>query len=290
MFNATYFTYDGVFSGTYGLIMADFDDSSVVETTAFSPVLNTVKPVSVNRFYHNGITYEDLPQHQITVVSETEIPDLVRREILSWLVGRNKFKKLQIHQADLECYYYNCVFTNAEIIYINGRCHGFRMTANFDSPYAYGNPTAGKLESGTNSVVKILNSSDIIDGYVYPTISFAVSGTCNTDAQAVAWTESQDALATRNQDGTKTPLSSYNICIINKTDDENRRFIFAGLQTGESVTVDNEVKHISSSVSGERLSNFNKNWLRLRPGYNELLVDINGTGTITCPHYAMIGF
>ena len=289
MFNATYFTYDGVFSGTYGLIMADFDDSSVVETAAFSPVLNTIKPVSVNRFYHNGITYEGVPQHQITVVSEVEIPDFIRREILSWLVGRNKFKKLQIHQADLEGYYYNCVFTDVEIIYINGHCHGFRLTANFDSPYAYGNPTTRELQSGIN-VVKILNNSDIVDGYVYPTISFTVSGICNSDAQAVAWTESQNALATRNPDGTTTPLDSYNVCIINKTDDANRRFIFAGLRANESVTVDNEVKYISSSVGGEKLSNFNKNWLRLRPGYNELLVDINGTGVITCPHYAMIGF
>lgn len=289
MFNATYFTYDGVFSGTYGLIMADFDDSSVVETAAFSPVLNTTKSVSVNRFYHNGITYEGAPQHQITVVSETEIPAFIRREVLSWLVGRNKFKKLQIHQADLEGYYYNCVFTDVEIIYINGRCHGFRLMANFDSPYAYGNPTTCELKSGTN-VVKILNNSDIVDGYVYPTVSFTVSGICNGDAQAVAWVESQNALATRNQDGTITPLNSYNVCIINKTDDTNRRFIFAGLRANESITVDNEVKHISSSVGGEKLSNFNKNWLRLRPGYNELLVDINGAGTITCPHYAMIGF
>lgn len=256
MFNATYFTYDGVFSGTYGLIMADFDDSPVVETSAFSPVLNTTKPVSVNRFYHNGITYEGAPQHQITVVSEVEIPDFIRREILSWLVGRNKFKKLQIHQADLEDYYYNCVFTNAEIIYVNGRCHGFRLTANFDSQYAHGMPTVITVGAGVHTV-RIENKSDIKDDYTYPIVQF----------------------------------TGDSLDIVNETDDSERHFSFAGLAATEVITVDNEVRHISSNFGGENLNKFtSKNWLRLRPGMNDLTIVATGTVTITCPFYAMIGY
>lgn len=256
MFSATYFTYDGVFSGTYGLIMADFDDSSVVETAAFSPVLNATKPVSVNRFYHNGITYEGMPQHQITVVSEAEIPDFIRREILSWLVGRKEFKKLQIHQIDLESYYYNCVFTDAEIVYINGRCHGFRLTANFDSPYAYGTPTKITVGAGTHTI-RIENKSDVKDNYVYPIVQF----------------------------------TGGSVDIVNATDDSQRHFAFNGLDATEVITVDNEVKFISSNVVGEKLSKFtSKNWLRLRPGYNTLNIVAAGTVTITCPHYAMIGY
>lgn len=256
MFNATYFTYDGVFSGTYGLIMADFDYNSVVETAAFSPVLNTTKSVSANRFHHNGITYEGTPQHRITLVSEVEIHEFIRREILSWLVGRKEFKKLQIHQADLEGYYYNCVFTDVEIIYVNGRCHGFRLTANFDSPYAYGAPTKVTVETGTH-VVRIENKSDIKDDYTYPIVQFTGGA----------------------------------VDIVNITDDSQRHFSFSGLAVTEIITVDNEVKHIASNIGGEKLSNFtSKNWLRLRPGYNELNIVANGTVTITCPHYAMVGY
>lgn len=256
MFNATYFTYDGVFSGTYGLIMADFDDSAVVETPAFSPTLSTIKPVSVDRFFHNGVTYESAPTHQFSVISETEIPDFIRREILSWLIGRSRFKKLQIHQTDLQEYYYNCVFTDAEIIYVNGRCHGFRITANFDSQYAYGEETKWTGGAGTHTIT-LENKSDIKDGYVYPIVEF----------------------------------TGGSIDIVNSTDDAQRHFMFSGLNSDEIVTVDNEMKHISSNAGGTKLENFtSKKWLRLRPGYNTLTVVASGKFTITCPHYAMIGF
>ena len=257
MFNATYFTYDGVFSGTYGLMLADFEESPVVETAAFSPVLSTIKPILSNRFFHNGIKYEEHPQHQFSIVSEAEIPDFIRREILSWLIGRREFKQLQIHQTDLEEYYYNCVFTNAELIYINGRCHGFRITANFDSQYARGQATVVKVAKAGTHTVKIENRSDIKDNYVYPIVRF----------------------------------TGGSIDIVNTTDDSQRHFTFADLAPTEIVTVDNEVKHISSSIGGEKLSNFtSKNWLRLRPGYNTLTIVASGEVTITCPHYAMIGY
>lgn len=257
MFNATYFTYDGVFSGTYGLILADFNNEAVVETTAFSPILNTVKPAALNRFFHNGIVYEEVPQHQFSIISESEIPDFARREILSWLTGRNEFKQLKIHQSDLEDYYYNCVFTDVTVIYINGRCHGFRVTANFDSPFAYGKPTIIEIKEAGTYTKSISNKSDIVNGYVYPIVEF----------------------------------SGGSVDIVNVTDDENRHFTFSDLAPVEVITVDNEVRHISSSIGGEKLSNFtSKNWLRLRPGNNVLTIVASGTVKITCPQYAMIGY
>lgn len=256
MFSATHFTYDGVFSGVYGLMLADFDDNSVVETSAFSPVLSTTKPVFSNRFFHNGITYESVPQHQFSVISEVEISDITRREIISWLVGRSSFKPLQIHQPDLEDYHYNCVFTNAEIIYISGRCHGFRITANFDSQYAYGKATKVKVGAGLHTV-ELENKSDIKDGYVYPIVQF----------------------------------TGGSVDIINVTDDPKRHFTFRDLLPTEIITVDNEMKHIMSNMGGAKLENFDrKNWLRLRPGNNKLTIASNGDVVITCPHYAMIGY
>lgn len=288
MFNAMYFTYDGVYSGTYGLAIADFNDDTITETQAFSPTLNTIKPPHLPRFIHNGITYDQTPQFSLTVISEVEIPDFIRREILSWLVGRKEFKTLQIHQPDLEDYFYKCVFTESEIIYINGRCHGFRLTANLDSPYAYGKGTVEKLESGDGDVYYIYNKSDIVDGYVYPTIEFTVGDSRLTGNEvAVSWASNQHSL---KDPVSGTPCESYDICITNMTDDTNRHFILAGLVDGETITIDNEIRHISSNINAERLSHFNKNWLRLRPGKNELKVEINGTGEIRCPAYIMIGF
>lgn len=281
MFNARYFTYDGVFSGIYGLMLADFDDSSVIETAAFSPVLYANKPVSLPRFYHGGIVYESVPQHQFSIVSQYPISDVIRREVLSWLVGRREFKPLKIHQPDLDAYEYRCVFTDIQIIYVNGHCHGFRLTANFDSPYQHGEPvTTEELTVSGSQTIQLINQSDILDDYVYPTIKFKASTASTLDAEAVAWARSQKGVEVGN----------YDICVINETDSTSRRFIFAGLMPNEVITVDNEIKHISSNISGEKLTNFNKNWLRLRQGENLLNISMNGTVEITCPTYVALGF
>ena len=258
MFSATYFTYDGEYSGNYGLMIADFNNNPVIETATFSPVLNTYKPSITHRFFNNGIMFEAPPQHQFSIISETPIPDFLRRKILSWLVARDSFKKLIIHQPDLQDYYYKCIFTDTSLIFVNGQCHGFRLTANFDSVYQYGIPNE-LVVTGDGSVKSevIINDSDIIDDYVYPTVKFS--------------------------------SLSGGIDIINKTDAQ-RTFSFSGLQPNEEIMVDNELKYIKSSLEKERLSSFNKNWLRLKKGINRLEIKINGQVTITCPTYAMMGF
>ena len=63
-----------------------------------------------------------------------------------------------------------------------------------------------------------------------------------------------------------------------------------GLRNTETITVDNELKIIESTIGGDRLSHFNKNWLRLQHGVNMLQITFKGTMTITVPTYAMIGF
>lgn len=257
MFNASYFTYDDICSAEYGLMIADFDDSSVVETAAFSPSLNTYKPSISNRLFHGGIVYDTNPTHQFSVISQQVIPDVIRREVLTWLVGRSEFKKLVIHQPDLEEYWYNCVFTNVDIIYVHGNCHGFRLTANFDSPYQYGRPSSVTVTgSGESQIVTITNKSDIIDNYTYPIVRLSGSG----------------------------------LNIVNKTDDASRSFSLSGFSSNGEIIVDNEIKYIQNSSGGKCLAGFNKNWLRLRRGVNELEIAVDGTCTITCPTYVMMGF
>lgn len=263
MYNATYFTYDGVRSSIYGLMIADFDNQSIVETPVFNAALNASRLGKSHRYIFESVTHDDMPEHEFSILSEYPILEHTRKEILRWLAGRKGFRRLIVHKPDLTDYYYNCVFTNISIIYINSMCHGFRLTARFDSPYARKNPTTVSLTgNGTAQTVTLSNISDIVDDYVYPTVTF-------TAASAV---------------------SGKNIKIINKTDDNTRAFEFTGLLSNETVTVDNETKIITSTYSAERISNFNKNWLRLRRGDNNLEIVINGSVTITCPAYIMIGF
>ncbi len=256
MFNATYFRYDGQWSGTYGLQIVDFNTEFVQETDAFSPTLSLQKVPGSLRFFHGGIEYDSAPTCEFSVVSEQELTGDIRSIILSWLIGRKEFKPMCFEDGDNDEFVYYCVFTSAKTIWVNGRCHGFRLTAQFDSPFARGESTVVSVGSGTHTV-EIRNKSDITDGYTYPTVQFTGGA----------------------------------VDIVNTSDDMYRHFTFSGLNPSEIITVDNEVKHISSSQRGEKLSNFtSKNWLRLRSGINTLSIVSSGSVTITCPYYAMIGY
>ena len=266
MFNATYFTYDGIHSANFGLMIADFDDSSTTETLAFSPTLHTIKPTKSIRFFHAGVTYDEMPQHTFSILSELPLSEVTRREVLVWLTGRNSFKPLQIHQPDLQDYYYRCVFTDIQIIFVNGHCHGFRVTANFDSPYQYGAKSIKEINvSSSSQEITLYNSSDKL-GYSYPTIEF-------------------------------TATSGGSLSIKNKTDNEktqgNRALIYDNIKISETIYIDNEIRHITSSEGGHKLQNLtSKHWLRLLPESNTL--EISGTArgalTIACPTYIMMGF
>ena len=256
MFNATYFQYDGQWSGTYGLQIADFDDSAIRETDAFSPTLSLQKVPGSLRFFHGGVEYDSAPTCEFSVLSANELTGASRSAILSWLIGRKQFKPMQFNDGDNINFTYYCVFTSARTIWVNGRCHGFRLTAQFDSPFARGIPTITTVESGTHNI-SIFNKSDIVDDYTYPIVKFTGGA----------------------------------IDIVNTTDDSQRHFTFSNLTPTEVITVDNEARYISSTIGGEKLSNFtSKNWLRLRHGQNDLTIIASGEVTITCPYYAMIGY
>lgn len=259
MVNSTYFTYDGVYSGTYNLTIAEFrgaSPESVEENEAFSPSLSVLKVPSLLRFYHGGLEYDSAPTCEFSVVSQNAISPTSRATILAWLVGRNAFKPLIFNNDDMSGFTFYCVFTASSLIYVNGECHGIRLTASFDSPFARGTPTVVTTTSGTHTLT-LNNKSDIRDGYTYPTVQF----------------------------------TGNSISIINTTDSNTREFAFSGLGSSETLTVDCENKIIRSSAGGEKLSKFtSKNWLRLRPGNNSLTVVSSGNVTITCPWYAMIGY
>ena len=257
MFNATYFFYDGRSSEEYGLQIADFDSNTVKETDAYSLTLSLQKTPGAVRFFHSGIEFDTAPTCEFSVLSEREIDIMSKRSILSWLTGRKEFKPLRFDGGDNGEFTYYCVFTSVKTIWVSGRCHGFRLTAVFDSPYARLAPTTVKIEGAGVHTVTINNMSDIIDGYTYPIVQFA---------------------------GTS-------IDIVNTSDDPERHFTFSGLLDNEVITVDNETKYISSTAAGEKLSNFtSKKWLRLRQGMNTLAIISAGEVIITCPHYAMIGY
>lgn len=259
MFSASYFTYDNKFSGEYGLQIADFSTESVQEVLSFNPTVLSFKPRLGKSFLFQGISYDEMPQYELCVLSESPLYDEQRREILSWLVGRNGFKKLVIHQHDTEEYSYNCIFSNVRSICVAGVCHGFRLTANFDSPYQSGKEQIYTLNGDGSSVEFVFkNKSDILDDYTYPMV--------------------------------RLRLKHYgSVELINLTDDSSRTFVLSGVDDGCQVVVDNEKRRIESENGENMLNKFNGRWLRLLSGDNKIAAKVNGTIDIICPTYVMIG-
>lgn len=280
MFSAAYFTYNGIFSGQYGLRIASFEDSSMQDTAQVTPTINTVKPAKSNKFYLTGVSYDKAPTFDFMIISELPIDIYGRREILTWLEGANSFKELIIHQPEFEDIVYHCIFTVTSIKYHKGNCIGFSVSATFSSPYQESTHIKKVIKSdGIEQYVTIINNSDIQEQYVYPTVKFTAYGNLSGGEQIIIQNITDDAGGTRK----------FFFKNLLKENDEN----------GVSVEVDNELKKITSEEDLSLLQNFcyseedtvsKKNWLRLRKGENVLLVTINGTVEIDCPQYMKIGF
>lgn len=268
MFSATDFTYDGIRSGVYGLQIATINGSVVEETSYATPTITMAKPVHGKKFYYLDSTYTEQPIVEFSVLSETTIPDTMQRNILRWLDNRNGFKSLIIHQPEFDRYVYQCVFNVISIIYHAGDCIGFNVKATFDSPYHYQNSSEQKVEGkGESKEIVVYNDSDIIDDYIYPTISFIPRAYIDDD--------------------------ECSISIYNKTEDPSftREFKFVKTALNTKVIVDNELRIITSDVSDELLRNFvGMKWLRLVRGKNILQVKINGEFKIRFPQYIKIRF
>lgn len=261
MFNAMYFSLDGIYSGVYGLRIASFDDSGGVEESQFlTPTLNITKSSRSNRFYYGGRTIDSAPQKIMSIISDRGINDINRREILSWLY-KPGFRDLVIHQPDYEGYKFRVAISDINVIYFSALCVGFSMTLNFDSIYGTGKPTIVKATlDGTGKKVKILNKSDLPYQYTMPVVKFT------------------------------NKVSDGELTIKNNSDTSLMEFQITDLKKNETVTIDNELQLISSTANDDILSYFNKRWLRLKPGMNELLITGNGDIEINCPNYSLLGF
>lgn len=259
MFNATYFTYDGVVSARYKLKISSFDDNSTLETNVFSQEITTSKPLYKDKYVISSMNYSGAPEVEVSVLSAVVIDEMKKREILAWLCQGDSFKKLIIHKPEVENFYYMCKFKSVSEITVNGYCVGFKLTAVLDSPYQYGLTTSVDVANGTYAAAEytILNKSDFTDRYIYPILKFKLNNTGN-------------------------------VTIVNVTDDVTREFIITDVPAGNEIIIDNDLKIIDGE--GAFLSKFNKNWLRLKKGENKLQITIDGELNITCPQIAHICF
>lgn len=254
------FIFDNQYSENYGLKIMSINGSLTTNASAGCGIEVFADWVYRNpSAHHQGVAQNEPLEFELELVSEDELPGIMRSKISKWLFGRMNFCKLQIVQRDLQDIYFNCHLIDPQLTYIGNHCHGITCKVQCDAPWAWQNEKTYKFnsnaanqitdESGTYFTWRHYNDSDDTD-YTYPIIKFKMK---------------------RGGD----------FSIIN-TSDNNREFKFGITENGtaktlvenEELIVDCRNQTLETSYTGRNTLSeiFNKKFLRLVSGVNDLRI------------------
>lgn len=231
-----YIIYDGIDSRDLGLIRVT-NSKHGTDTFKFGYTRDIITDKAAMRDnpYYYGFNGKCL-DFKVTFANVDGQPftEFKRRKIIQWLYKRD-YRPL-VFGENTDIVYY-CMPTDATRL-DNGINEGY-ITIKFEcnSPYAYSKTKVQTyIKSRDNNIMQIENLCNVKEFY-YPEIEIEM-------------------------------LNSGNAIIYNLTTNEQSQLNF--LDRHEKVYINNELKQIISSNGSYRLKNFNKNWLYLIQGINQL--------------------
>lgn len=239
------FLYNNIPSDYYGLMISELDSSGVNESMGSSNM--EIKEQKIFRRptpFFLGATPSPKLSFGMSAFSEEEINADFFALIQKVFFSSRTYKKLQILQDDVAEIYFDCILNDPKIIRVGNLLRGISFTVDCSSPFAFNFPkttTYTYTTPSVNSTVIFNNSSDDNGSYLYPLSVITVN-------------------------------SFGGSIIITNLSDSNRVFEFIRLSAGEVITIDNSLQTITSSTGLNRLSVFNKHFLRLIPGVNNLRI------------------
>lgn len=181
----------------------------------------------------------------IEVVFDEAVDIFVLTQVKDWLGGEVKFRELQICVDNFNTFYFNCyIVLKEDLIYGDGY-RGVSATVKCDSPWAWEFETEEPftLDSTKNNTIYFNNLSADTE-LLKPILEFTM-------------VRAGDFSITNVETGLTTE--------------------FTGLLSGETIKIDNKLGFIESSLGLKRIGNFNKIFLKLIKGTNELLCSPNVT-------------
>ena len=172
---------------------------------------------------------------------ESELTAIDLQGIGNWLFGRRNYQELYIMQPDMGNVMYSCFLLQPKIMRTGNIIRGVECIVHCKDAWGLSD-----TKSITYTGAGTFNHANLSDdsGYLYP----------------------QTVITVDSFGGDIT---------ITNTSDNNRQFVFTGLQANEVITIDNSLQSISSSTTLRRMSNFNKKFFRLVNGENVLNISGN---------------
>lgn len=279
----TPFVFNGIASERYGVSLAFIEND---ETKANSGGGRTFTTMKAPRSARNSIinVSQDQPlSFDVEIVFDTPA-DLHRlTAVKTWLGSPLKFSKLYICAEQFDDYYYNCYFTlGTDYIYADGY-DAISATITCDAPWAWEEEKTVALPVGTFIAPKLYKFENISEDAepMKPIISFRVTQDGELNVR-------NPSLVIRNIQRDSSGSITYDRTTIFASDDLNQTlqspsdatktisFTVTGstqYKQNEVITLDNETAILHSSIAEPyRAGNFNKIFLKIPQGRNELYI------------------
>ena len=253
MFNACDFSFNGENSSLYGLMLYEFGGNGQ-EDVAFGNKASIVESRTNNRIQpvHHGVNYNSSPlEFKLVFGGERPLDRFELERIAFWLTGHQDYGWLQINQPDMMHVQYKCIFTSLKPLSSGTEIYAFEATIKCDCPYAYGHPFERSYTINGETTITFRNDGTVRE-YLKPLLKYQ----------------------------TANGVSKVKIVNLN---DSDREFSISSLpSSGITFTVDSNTGIIQEITSDYNLyGGFNKNFFRLVPGENKLVVTGDGTLTIS---------
>lgn len=242
LFTNTTFTFDSQQSTQYGLILVNLDTGEKHASFSIGREISEEKVKNNPIPYFFGVEEEPL-YFTVTLAREDgeEWDYDTRVNVVKWLF-QDEYKPFI--STDHPYIVFNCMIVERpEKILIGNTFRLIELTFRCDSPWAWSPFFINNYDLSDNESTQIItmNNSSNIEKYNHPEI----------------WIKSLDG-------GTIS---------LKNTSDGGREFILNDLQVNETIYLNNKLKQIETDVpSVYRLKDFNRSWLRLRYGVNQIVV------------------
>ena len=246
---ATTYVFNNKSCEEFGLIICSFDSKSGVQTSsAGSKIeLTTSKPPYSNKWTRYNIQYSEPLEFsfQIMKIDGSEITTFDQEKINRWMVRIDDYKWLHFEQPDHDEIFFNAQVVDSKLISVGGVNLGMEFNFVTDSPYAYTSEQIKNYSVSNGNTKTFFNRSSEV-GNLYPYMTVKIKSDCN-------------------------------FAILNSI--ENRKFQIDNCKAGEILTIDNENKVISSSISNRAVyDGFNYNWFRFVNTYDDNVNTLTFTG------------